>query len=100
MHQLFKSLLNLLSTVKGTPDLVRRSVDDVPALQVLSQLRQVALLLLPCVTILDVLSGANDNKRRVLVLDLTAGLRISSGKGTGHEALLQLGKDELSVLLG
>ncbi|KAI6754195.1 hypothetical protein HG530_012709 [Fusarium avenaceum] len=99
MHQLFESLLNLLSAFKGIPDLMRRSVDNVPTLQVLGQLRQVALLLLPCVAILDLLSGADDNKRGILVLDLTAGLRISSGEGAGHEALLQLSKDKLAILL-
>lgn|SRR6478735_2542965 len=76
------------------------SIDDVPVLEVLGQLGQVSLFLLPCMAILDVLAGANNDKRRILVLDLTAGQRISPSERTGDQTLLQFGKDELAILLG
>lgn len=95
MYQLFESLLNLLLTFDGAPDFVRGPVDNVPVLQVIRQLGQISLLLLPYVAILDMLSRANYNKRRVLVLDLTTSLRVSSSKEPATKLSCSLAKINL-----
>lgn len=76
-----------------------RTLDDIPLLQILRDLRQILLCLGPFVAPADLNPGTYDDKWRIGHLDMARRLDLGGSHGLGDKVFLQLGLEEFVRLV-
>ena len=90
-HKLTKPTLKRLPSLKGLPNLMRRTIDHIPSNKFIRDMRKITLFSFPLAVFLDFDSWTDDNNRGLLALN---------GAGRGDFVLTQWIRDEVLLQFG